>query len=101
MVRLETAARSSGWQGLAYDNGNSTLALRTLGEAYDILGNRDEAVRAYEEFVARWEHADANLQPQVDDVKARIALLRAGSGTDRGERLTRAELGDVLGTKAR
>lgn len=94
---LEKAARSPGWQGLAYDQGNSTLALRTLGEAYETLGNTAEAIRAYEEFLTRWEKADPHLQPQVEDVRDRVASLLASGGTDRAERIGGTVLGRTLG----
>ena len=80
--RLESAAKSTGWQGLAYDNGTSTLAFRTLGEAYERAGNRDKAIEAYQAFVDRWANADANLQPQVAEVRERIAELAVRQSTD-------------------
>jgi len=46
-----------------------------LGELYEQRGDRDDAIRYYSEFVALWKDADPELQPQVEDVRRRIARL--------------------------
>jgi tetratricopeptide (TPR) repeat protein len=46
-----------------------------LGSLYEQRGNRDLAVDYYNRFVDLWQDADAELQPQVEDVKRRIARL--------------------------
>jgi DNA-binding SARP family transcriptional activator len=52
---------------------------RRLGELYEARGDSANAVESYNEFVELWKDADPELQPQVEDVRARIARL-AGSG---------------------
>jgi tetratricopeptide (TPR) repeat protein len=54
--------------------------LRRLGEAYEEVGDRAKAIERYEQFVALWADADPELQPQVRDVRARVAKLKAAGG---------------------
>jgi tetratricopeptide (TPR) repeat protein len=49
--------------------------LRRLGELYEQRRDQDNAVRYYNEFVELWNDADPELQPQVEDVRQRIARL--------------------------
>ena len=58
-------------------------AARRLGELYEQKGDLAKAIASYEEFVKYWKDADAELQPQVADVKARIARLRAKEAAKR------------------
>ena len=44
---LEDATTGTSWEGLMYDIGTGTLALRSLGEVYDELGRQEEAIDAY------------------------------------------------------
>ena len=53
------------------------LALRRLGELAESKGDVATAITRYRAFVALWRNADPELQPQVADVKARIARLEA------------------------
>ena len=48
---------------------------RRLGELYEAKGDRQNAVRNYQMFVELWKNADAELQPQVADVRRRLARL--------------------------
>ena len=82
IARLESATKSTGFQGLLYDNGTSTLAYRSLGEAYEQAGDLEKAIEAYQVFVDRWADADADLQPQVAEVRDRIADLAIRQSTD-------------------
>jgi tetratricopeptide (TPR) repeat protein/tRNA A-37 threonylcarbamoyl transferase component Bud32 len=50
--------------------------LRRLGELYEAKGDAASAVIRYEKFVTLWSMADAALQPQVADVRRRIARLK-------------------------
>ncbi len=59
------------------------IAPRRLGELYEDRGDRAKAVESYEAFVELWKNADAELQPQVADVRARIARLRAAEARQR------------------
>ncbi|HEX7122863.1 MAG TPA: protein kinase [Gemmatimonadaceae bacterium] len=58
-----------------FDAGTKALILKRLGELYESVANVEMAARRYREFVALWEHADARLQPQVQDVRDRIRRL--------------------------
>ena len=55
-------------------------ALRRLGELYEAKGDRAKATHYYQEFVNLWKNADPELQPQVAEVKRRLARLDKGSG---------------------
>jgi tRNA A-37 threonylcarbamoyl transferase component Bud32/tetratricopeptide (TPR) repeat protein len=53
------------------------LALRRLGELAEARGDLAEAIRRYRAFAQLWRDADPELQPQVADVRRRIAALEA------------------------
>ncbi|MBU6367273.1 MAG: protein kinase [Gemmatimonadetes bacterium] len=53
------------------------LALRLLGELAEARGDLPEAIRRYRAFAQLWRDADPELQPQVADVRRRIAALEA------------------------
>jgi eukaryotic-like serine/threonine-protein kinase len=46
-----------------------------LGELYEARGEKDKAVENYSRFADLWKDADPELQPQVKDVKERMAKL--------------------------
>jgi tetratricopeptide (TPR) repeat protein/tRNA A-37 threonylcarbamoyl transferase component Bud32 len=46
-----------------------------LGELHERLGDPERAAHYYNALVELWSNADAELQPVVDDVRARIARL--------------------------
>ena len=48
---------------------------RRLGELYDSKGDKQKALDNYGRFVSLWKKADPELQPQVKDVKDRMAKL--------------------------
>jgi tRNA A-37 threonylcarbamoyl transferase component Bud32/tetratricopeptide (TPR) repeat protein len=48
---------------------------RSLGELYESKGDAPNAAKHYREFLKRWEHADASLQPQVADVRRKLSRL--------------------------
>jgi tetratricopeptide (TPR) repeat protein len=48
---------------------------RRLGEMYETRGDRAKALKYYGNFVDLWRDADAVLQPQVAEVKQRMAGL--------------------------
>jgi len=48
---------------------------RHLGEMYETRGDRAKALKYYGDFVDLWRDADAVLQPQVQDVRQRMAGL--------------------------
>ena len=49
--------------------------LKRVGEMYEERGDSEKAVEYYNRFVELWEDADEELQPQVADVRGRIARL--------------------------
>jgi tetratricopeptide (TPR) repeat protein len=49
--------------------------LRRLGELYESKGEKTKALNYYGQFVALWKNADADLQPQVKQVKETMAKL--------------------------
>jgi len=49
--------------------------LKRVGEMYEERGESDKAVEYYNRFVELWDNADEELQPQVRDVRGRIARL--------------------------
>jgi tetratricopeptide (TPR) repeat protein len=56
------------------------IALRRLGELYEARGDRAKALDYYQRFTDLWKDADPELQPQVADVRARIAALAGEPG---------------------
>jgi tetratricopeptide (TPR) repeat protein/TolB-like protein len=48
---------------------------RRLGELYEAKGDRAKAAHYYQMFVDLWKNAEPALQPQVADVKRRLARL--------------------------
>jgi tetratricopeptide (TPR) repeat protein len=51
---------------------------KRLGELYESKGDRQRAITHYTKFVELWKNADPELQPQVADVKRRLARLSDG-----------------------
>jgi len=48
---------------------------KRLGELYETKGDRQKAASHYAAFIALWKNADPELQPQVEDVRRRLARL--------------------------
>jgi tetratricopeptide (TPR) repeat protein len=48
----------------------------TRGQLYEKLGERDQAIAAYERFTQLWANADDALQGEVRAARAAIARLR-------------------------
>ena len=55
-------------------------SLKRLGELLEAKGDREHAAHYYAQFVELWKHADAALQPQVREVRDRLARLGATEG---------------------
>jgi tetratricopeptide (TPR) repeat protein len=53
-----------------------SLAWRRLGELYQERGATRRAILALQTVEGLWQHADAVMQPDVADVRARLAALR-------------------------
>ncbi len=60
---------------MGLDNRERPVILRRLGELYEERGDRERAAEYYSQFVKLWVEADPELQPVVEDVRARIARL--------------------------
>jgi tetratricopeptide (TPR) repeat protein len=56
---------------------NLAPVLRRTGELYEARGDRTRAAATYQRFVDLWRNADPELQPQVVEVKRRLAALTA------------------------
>jgi tetratricopeptide (TPR) repeat protein len=48
---------------------------KRLGELYEQQGNKEKATKYYGDFVSLWKNADAELQPQVAEVRRRLSRL--------------------------
>jgi tetratricopeptide (TPR) repeat protein len=71
---LETPAMNR----LSFDLDVSTVPniSRRLGELYEAKGDRARAAAYYQKFVDLWKNADPELQPQVSEIRQRLARLR-------------------------
>jgi tetratricopeptide (TPR) repeat protein len=65
----------SAWRIPFNDHVELPSAYRRIGELYEAAGNVEAAVEYYNRFVELWQDADPELQPQVQDVRSRIASL--------------------------
>jgi serine/threonine-protein kinase len=54
---------------------NLAPVLRRTGELYEARGDRTRAAATYQRFVDLWRNADPELQPEVVEVKRRLAGL--------------------------
>ncbi len=71
----ERALATPSVYGARYEVSWYPHALRRLGELHESLGNREQAIDYYQRFIELWKDADPELQPQVEDVKRRLAAL--------------------------
>ncbi|HWP36281.1 MAG TPA: protein kinase [Gemmatimonadales bacterium] len=60
---------------LGWDAGLRAVILRRLGELSEAQGHREKALDYHGQFVDLWKDAEAELQPVVSGVKARMARL--------------------------
>lgn len=82
---LQAAGRHEealGWYASFGEHGLHDLAylapaLFHRGELYEQLGNSREAIRQYTLFTEMWRDADPELQPLVQQARARMASLRS------------------------
>ncbi len=61
----------------AYPDEDRGPVLRRLGELYEARDDVRNAIDRFQKFVTLWKRADPELQPQVAEVKKKIALLQA------------------------
>jgi tetratricopeptide (TPR) repeat protein/tRNA A-37 threonylcarbamoyl transferase component Bud32 len=57
------------------DASQAALMHKWLGELYEAKSDLPNAAKHYRMFVQRWEHADPELQPQVAEVRRRLARM--------------------------
>ena len=77
---LAAYVRAVNTPGLGRNTGEAAVlgpALRRMGELYEARGDREGAKEYYGRFVALWRDADNDLQPGVQEVRARLAQLSA------------------------
>ncbi len=75
-ARWIRSSRSSETCSSAHLPAHAFDAIRpVLGELHEELGDSTRAACWYGEFVTLWEDADPELQPQVSDVRGRMARL--------------------------
>lgn len=66
------------WSDWMVSNGEfRSLAWRRLGELYETQGDTRRAILALQTVAGMWDHADAFMQPDLADVRARLVRLRA------------------------
>jgi len=80
LVYNEQAVTTRCWDRLQREWGWLPNVYRRLGELYEQRGDTEHAIHWYNEFVELWKDADAELLPQVEDVRGRIARLTGESG---------------------
>jgi eukaryotic-like serine/threonine-protein kinase len=61
---------------LLHRNGSRFIARYQLGQIYEEMGRKADAVREFETFLKAWANADPGW-PQVEDARRRLAALRA------------------------
>jgi tetratricopeptide (TPR) repeat protein len=65
--RYMWVVRNDGW--------SLASTYRRLGELYEERGEKDKAADYYGRFIKLWKDADPELQPQVKEIKDRLAKL--------------------------
>ena len=66
-----------------FDNYELPVMYRQLGELYEKKGDRTRALDYYGRFVELWRDADPDLQPQVAEIRQRMAGLASEEGGNR------------------
>ncbi|HJQ20733.1 MAG TPA: protein kinase, partial [Gemmatimonadaceae bacterium] len=79
-VEPVTMSRLGGRNGVGSDGEYMPFIYKRLGELYEEKGDRQQALGWYVKFADLWKNADADLQPQVADVRRRIDRLKRGEG---------------------
>ena len=77
LVYYERAVNTPSPYRVFSDAFETAAAYQRLGELYEARGDRDRAIDSYGRLTDLWKTADAELQPIVRDVQARIARLSA------------------------
>lgn len=77
IIAYERALEPGGPDAMFVDLLGLPFLLHRLGELHDDLGNAEQAADYYARFVELWENADPELQPRVEAVRSRLAVLIA------------------------
>ncbi len=77
IVEYEQYLESDFLYRVQIDNVNISRIVRRLGVLYDDAGDVEKAVEYYNWFVDLWTEAEPALQPQVEQVRDRLAALTA------------------------
>jgi len=75
-VETITLSRGNTRAGVGTDGEHMPFVYKRLGEIYEEKGDRQQAIGWYLKFVELWKGADADLQPQVADVRRRVERLQ-------------------------
>jgi tetratricopeptide (TPR) repeat protein len=71
-MELGQPAEAVNWLNTMWGRQYLPTAYLELGRAYEALGEMDQAVAAYAEFVEAWATADPELQPRVEAARTRL-----------------------------
>jgi serine/threonine-protein kinase len=74
-IYAQAAAPGSVWKAARGDPYSLAPSLKRLGELYEEKGDKPKALEYYGRFTEVWKNADVVLQPQVREVKSRMAKL--------------------------
>jgi tetratricopeptide (TPR) repeat protein len=74
-IYQQAVAPGSVWKAGRGDPFSLAPSLKRLGELYEEKGDKAKALEYYGRFAEVWKNADAVLQPQVREVKSRMAKL--------------------------
>ena len=74
-IKYYEAALASGFYARVNSDMFRAPMERRVGELYEAKGDRAKAVHHYQAFVDFWKDAEPDLQPQVADVRKRLARL--------------------------
>ncbi|MGH9432085.1 MAG: hypothetical protein ACRD3T_11135 [Terriglobia bacterium] len=66
-----------------HDRPKSGFALFGIAQSYALAGQSGQAVKAYQAFLAEWQHADSNL-PQIEEAKSYLAKHESAQGVGDG-----------------
>ncbi len=75
LAAYERAANAPALFRVGQTNFTLPQTYQRLGELYEARGERAQALEYYNRFLELWQHADAELQPLVRDVRGRVARL--------------------------
>jgi len=71
-MELGQPAEAVTWLNTLWGDDYITTAYLELARAYETLGEPEQAIAAYAEFIEAWAHADPELQPRVEAARARL-----------------------------